>query len=51
MEKNSKTVLKKEWTLKKLKTKKRDSKNKKLNLKVFAKQLKKSLEIKSKKLS
>ena len=51
MEKNSKTVLKKEWTLKKLKTKKRDSKNKKLNLKAFAKQLKKSSETKSKKLS
>jgi len=50
MEKNSKIVPKKEWTLKKLKTKKRDLKNKRLNLKVSAKQLKKSSETKSKKL-
>lgn len=49
MEKNLKTVLRKVWNWKKTKIKKRNSKNKKLNMKDFANQLKKSLETKLKK--
>jgi hypothetical protein len=50
MEKNLKTVPKKVWNWTKTKMKKRNLKNKKLNMKDFANQSKKSSETKLKKL-